>query len=96
MIKEALYTPPGAPQPEPVATLVYEGYEFEISYTLMHWITGWLAHGMFGAHSVPVAAKENTRHQLFVASSIKQQGSSPSGAILCTRGFRGSVHWAWI
>lgn len=61
MIKEALYTPPGAPRPEPVATLVYEGYEFEISYTLMHWITGWLAHGMFGAHSVPVAAKENTR-----------------------------------
>jgi len=57
----ALYTPSGADSPEPVAKLVYGEYNFEISYTLMHWITGWLGHGMFGADSVPIAAKANTR-----------------------------------
>jgi len=57
----ALYTAPGAGNPEPVAKLTYGEYEFEISYTLMHWISGWVGHGMFGAHSVPTAAKANTR-----------------------------------
>jgi hypothetical protein len=61
IVMSELYSPPGAPKPEPVAKLTYGEYEFEISYTLMHWISGWLAHGMFAAHSVPASAKDNTR-----------------------------------
>lgn len=42
-------------EPEPVAVLAYKDQRYHIPYTLMHWITGWLACGMHGTFAPPVA-----------------------------------------
>lgn len=40
-----IFVPPRASKQEPVAYLTYEGETFEIEYTLMHWLAGWVRAG---------------------------------------------------
>jgi hypothetical protein len=42
-----VFVPPRAPEPEPTAQLTYNGETFEIGYTLMHYLSGWVR---MGAH----------------------------------------------
>lgn len=46
-------------KPEPVAYLTYEGETFEIEYTLMHWLAGWVRMGA-SQSSVGIGIVQNT------------------------------------
>ena len=48
-----MWHPPMAPTPEPFCELRYGDVVFEIPYTLVHYMTGWLVCGMKGS-CVPV------------------------------------------
>ena len=46
-----LWKAPFEPKPEPRATLTYGNTTYLIPYTLMHWLSGWVAMGMHGSHA---------------------------------------------
>jgi hypothetical protein len=53
MRKIKMWHPPMAPKPEPFCELKYGEVVFEIPYTLVHYMAGWLICGMKGS-CVPV------------------------------------------
>jgi hypothetical protein len=75
-----LWAAPAAPKPEPVATLRYGDMAFEIPYTLMGWLHGWVVMGGVGTYASEEAltnvqdALENMRTQMgFDASPLSQE-----------------------
>jgi len=53
-----VFVPPRAPEPEPTALLTYQGETFEIGYTLMHYLSGWIRMGANGSN-VPAGIISN-------------------------------------
>jgi hypothetical protein len=79
-------------KPEPKALLLYGDTSFEIPYTLMHHLAGWLCVGCFGDVSMNDGGKRTIKALDFLASQMAWDANPPSkedvefyGAEKCAR-----------